>query len=59
MQGTYKCILLLSGKREEVSPWYFGSVLTGGIELFLGHLIENSGDIKARVVSTEIVLKSG
>ena len=53
---------MLPGKREEVSPRYFGSVWAGGIELSLWDMsVENSGDTKVNiyVLNVETVLKSG
>ena len=56
-------ILILPGKREEMLPWYFGSVWTCGIKLPLGYL---NGELKWGqgkdvywASSTESVLKSG
>lgn len=52
---------MLPGKREEVSPRYFGSVWADGIELTLWDMsVENSGDTKAyiHVLNVETVLKS-
>lgn len=36
-------ILILPGKREETTPWYFGSVWTCDIKLPLGYL---NGELK-------------